>query len=924
MKQLISNLLLSVLFLVGSATALEKWDFTTIRSPEKGLLSDRVKSVAVKDSLLFAATARGVCFMNLLRDYSGILEPSMLPKGILYDLCFAGDSLWIAASGGIGAVNIRTGAADTVPSSVSGITSRSKCVASFGDEVWFGTDIQGAFCYNRRTGTWKRLSRNSGLISDNINAILPTADSVWFGSAENGLSLFLTQRNSFVHFNRYDGLSSNTINRIIRGYGNIFFCTPYGLTVYNQKQDDFKSYLQSNGLHDNLILTAALDGRYLWMAGMGGLSRLDLSDGKIMSLNKNDGVPDEFINDCAIFGDKLILATDGKGLCLLDKKTPEVRIDRTEYVDKKIRLYGTLFAGNKKISCQWRYHNALFPAVELNTGFTVTTTHTLDGLLAVWDLKDILDGNYVVQLSATQDKGFSNNCLFPLNTDTFDPELTLDELPLYTSRADLAVKGGFSEKNVSKILLYPNGSEAMLDQNARRFVGTVTLEEGHNLVKAVITDLNGRTMEARRTIFFNRKSVLFDMATLPGKTNRKLLPFSGTLRSSLPVRTLACYPAPALFQFDTLTLAFQGELSLGHEGDNLFILKAEDASGTVSSMKLSVTLDTKGPAFVMKDLPLFTPDSLVAIQGTVDDAAVHDATLMPGGESFHIDSIARTFHITRRLLNGLNDFVLSAIDSCGNVGQITFTVVRDLTPPVFVPPTVPELIRERYYLLEGRFIEDHIESVTAEPGAFQASLDLKRYTYSLRLTLSNGPNTFNLTARDKAGNITVLPLTLTARFGESDKAIMILREQIVGLNQELDSLKRKTGNGPSAVMVNEIVTLKREIRRLETDKEHQDQKLRRLKQTLAQKGKINTQAMAEVLADSAAQNEPPSRLIYLTRPGEQLTDIALRFYGDAEKALLLAQYNRLTPGDNLPAGTRLIVPMPVELFIAPGPEEKTR
>lgn len=910
--------------LAGDARAQDRkqWTYINTRTPGKALPSDRVRGLAVQGGVLYAATVKGIWSYNIPRDSGALLPAHPLPRGLINDIRIIGDSLWIASSGGVGVMHLRTGFTDTVPSIKSGITGEAKCITGFKDEVWIGTASQGAFFYNRASGTWGRLSKNSGLSSDNINAIMVCGDSTWFGTAENGLSLYLARKNAFVHFNRYDGLSSNGVNRILEDRGTVYLCTDYGLSSYNRRKDDFSAKYEKHGLCDNLVISALLDGQYLWTGGMGCLSRVDLATGAAVGLTRADGVPDDFITSMAVYGNLLFMATDGQGIGILNKVRPEAAVSRVEFSGRKARIYGNAFSAAEKISYRVSYYNVLIPSLSFSTGIAMMNTNLRDGLLGTWDLSGVMDGDYVVELNVKTEKDASNTCAFPVGTDTFDPELTLDPLPAYTNNGELNLKGSFSEKNVAGIRLFPGDAAASFDPATLRFSGTVTLKDGPNTVKAVITDRIGRSMEIKRSVHFSKKSIVFDLPGLPAQTNKKVVSVNGRMKSGVPVAALSIFPVPSALFFDTLTLLFRAQLSLPYEGENLFILKAEDVAGNISSQKMTLQLDSKGPEFTLPGLPAYTPDSVITVSGALSEFPVDEMLIMPGSMPVKPDPATGKFSFQRHLRPGRNDFTLSAFDRAGNLGQKQLSVVLDVMKPEIVPPAVPSMVRERYFVLEGKYNEDNLESITAEPGAVRAELSPRDYSFSVRLTLNNGDNLFTLVSRDKAGNTSSLKITVPARIGESDKAVMILRERIASLEREVDSLKRTGLESSSALLVGEMVTLKKEIARLQGENGRITGRLETVRKALSSDGKINPRALAQSLADSAGPVAPGARLIYLTRPGDRLRDIALRFYGDAEKYLDIAHYNRILDFENLKPGTRIVIPVSGEMLVGPEGEPK--
>lgn len=776
-----------VLLGILSGMVFPQWSY--IKAPEKGLSSNYVRALAVYHDLLFAATDQGVTCISLTKDSSGVLNKAGLPKGVLTDLETVGDSLWIGATGGVGIYDLKKNVLSLISSEKSGIQNAVKCITPTETEVWLGTDGGGAYVYSRLSGEWSRYSKNSGLVSDNLRAISIVEDTLFFGTNALGLSLYSRKSDSWSQVTRYEGLSNNNITAIIPDRDRLFVCTYHGLTIFRKGFEDVQVRYKDNGLFDDMILTGIRDGRFLWLGGMGGLTGYDMMQDKMTVYNSAQGVPEDFITALAVYGNQLYIATDGKGIAVLDKGVPSARIDQVLFKGRTGSVLGNGFTLNGKTETAFSFYSPLASGVRFTKG--LKSQGNRDGLLASWDLNGVIDGTYVLEMAVKTDKGLENSYSISVNTDTFDPELMLDEPPAYVNSNRLNLQGSFREKNVARILCYPGPADAVIDYAKRQFKATVDLAPGRNTVRAVIFDKSGQSMEVRRSVLYSNKGVVIAVMDAPSVTRERRLTIQGRIESDVPIKEMSLFPGSQAVTFDNTLHVFKALLSLSNEGENLFILKASDLCGNTASQKVSVTLDETGPEIRLSPLREFTADSLGIIQGNASDPNLQEISLLPGGAPLATDSLVKNFTFKPRLREGENTFVITSADKLGNLSQKTVTLIRDMKKPELAKPDLPFIVKEPFFTLTGRYDEDNLAGIRIEPGGVEATLCERTASYTARLKLENGENDFIIAAVDKAGNRNTLAVTINAKIDNADKAVQVLREQIKTLEQTIDSLKKR-------------------------------------------------------------------------------------------------------------------------------------
>ena len=891
--------------------AQEKW--ACYRAPDMGLPSNFVKSLERVGDVLYAVTDQGICYMSLTKDSSGILDTNAVPPRFAREIRRIGDSLWIAGAG-ICVMDLKNGTISRLSERTTGINSPVQSITATGSEIWFGPLDAGAFLFHRGTGKWQRISTNSGLVSNRINDILAEGDSIWFATADKGLALYVRDQDKWVSFNYYDGLSNNAVNRMMKAEDRIYLCTNYGISIYDKKIEDFLNKYETNGIADNTVISCAQDGQYMWFGGMGGITRYDCRTGAIEKMTESDNVPLEFISSLAVYGNYLYVGTDGRGLARLDKGAPSACIDQVELTGKEVKIFGNAFTVRGESSYKIMYAAAAFPDMQFGKGVQLLGSNIKDGLLAIWNLDKVLDGRYVIELSVKSDRTSVNSFTYLLDTDTFDPELALDSIPACTNKKTLPISGTFREKNLAKIILTPGNVMANSDLMKKQFAGTVSLAEGKNIVRVIIYDMAGRSTELRRTVVYSEKLLDFDIPALPASTNKRTISITGMVTSVSPVKEFRIMPNAGNVTFNNTTGAFSAQLSLLADGENMFVASVRDSAGNTATRKLTIVFDNQGPDLQLTRVPLYTTDSAITISGTMNDGSVKKITLTPGNIAVAVDPATGAFVHFQKLRNGKNNFTIAAADSVGNQSQVAFCVTRDVIPPQLASLILPQTVNTPLYTLAGRVDEQNIESIIVEPGGFLAALSPDSLSYTVQLPLKNGTNRFTVTAKDRAGNTAVLRTAINANLGEGDKIILLLRNEIASMQKTVDSLQRLSGNGP-AISFDEMLSIKDDLSRLASEKADLLSRLEYLKKELGSGKTPDTRGLISTIEQGSYTQISKGKIIYTARKGDTLKKIAVRFYGNAEKYLFLAQHNNLADADTLAPGTRIEIPVTGDIYI---------
>ncbi|MBL8993508.1 MAG: hypothetical protein JNM63_09225, partial [Spirochaetia bacterium] len=182
------------------------------------------------------------------------------------------------------------------------------------------------------------------------------------------------------------------------------------------------------------------------------------------------------------------------------------------------------------------------------------------------------------------------------------------------------------------------------------------------------------------------------------------------------------------------------------EGSNAFQITAEDSGHHSAIANATYILDSTPPALsiVSPAAGLITSAAQIRIQGTAFDFYFKELKL----NGTTVPVLGGSFDETVSLATeGPNVFTLEASDFAGNKTTKTVTVLRDTTTPVFsgITPTEGSYVKTGTLSIAGSLTEANpdVLSINGAAGAFP-----------FNVSLSEGNNSFELLARDKAGNET--------------------------------------------------------------------------------------------------------------------------------------------------------------------------
>jgi len=168
------------------------------------------------------------------------------------------------------------------------------------DELLIGTYNNGLFRYNKNTKEiiqYKYKNQKNNL-SDNLvyDILYDSQERIWVAT-NNGLNLLEKDADKFKIYRKVKGdinqLASNTTRVLFEDSQKRIWIglVGGGIALYNDENDSFKNYLESDGLSSNTVIGILEDntGR-IWVSTHNGISIINPATDDIFVLTPNDGI----------------------------------------------------------------------------------------------------------------------------------------------------------------------------------------------------------------------------------------------------------------------------------------------------------------------------------------------------------------------------------------------------------------------------------------------------------------------------------------------------------------------------------------------------------------------------------------------------------------------------------------------------------
>ncbi|MGZ7078550.1 MAG: Ig-like domain-containing protein, partial [Thermoanaerobaculia bacterium] len=375
------------------------------------------------------------------------------------------------------------------------------------------------------------------------------------------------------------------------------------------------------------------------------------------------------------------------------------------------------------------------------------------------------EGTHNLSVVATDEVGFSNDpATASFAIDLTPPNITFtDPAPNSTvSSVMIAISGTADDAQTITI----GGRPAGVNTAAKTFtLSDVALVEGRNEFPAIAVDAAGNRSTPTLVVFLDTRPPDLTVTSPAPDACIDATAVTVTGNASDPninsVRVTVGDSAPVPATLDTATGAWTVTVGVPTEGKKQITVEAADVSGHTISSSRSITIDRTAPSIDVRDsgssftaVTVNRPVALFVRATDADPAVVLTSTL--DGTAYASGTSIGT--------EGHHKLVVSATDCAGHRSDRTIDFTIDLTAPTIrnLDPANGSTVGTTPSAITGSTDTDAI-SVEVSGTQLRATPAADGTFTIASVPFAEGPNHFNLIARDQAGNSSSLNYTVTVK-----------------------------------------------------------------------------------------------------------------------------------------------------------------
>ena len=355
-------------------------------------------------------------------------------------------------------------------------------------------------------------------------------------------------------------------------------------------------------------------------------------------------------------------------------------------------------------------------------------------------------GSNTITVTAEDDAGNISAAVRTVILVTQGPSLTIVSPAdgFITNETGILVTGTVSDSVAQVSSVTVNGVAAAI--SGTTWSATVPLAEGSNTLTAVAANQVGLTTTATRSVTRDSTAPVLTITAPTDNlvTAAQSITVSGTISDDGTV-TVTVNGEAAVLSGGT----FSASVPLTG-GANTITVKATDAAGNVTTSTRTVVRATQGPSVTITSPAegFITGQTSILVTGTVSDSVAVVSGVTVNGVTASVSG--GTFSASVPLAEGDNTITVVGTNHVGLSTTKTVSGIRDtISPSISITaPTAGQMVEEATFTVTGTVSDEHLSGVTVNGTA--AAVD--GGTFSLEITLTEGPNSITATATDTAGN----------------------------------------------------------------------------------------------------------------------------------------------------------------------------
>lgn len=394
-----------------------------------------------------------------------------------------------------------------------------------------------------------------------------------------------------------------------------------------------------------------------------------------------------------------------------------------------------------------------------------------------------LAGTNTIAVTAIDAAGNSASAQVAVYYDVNAPLLTLNRVATPTNAASAVISGVVepAEAGATVSVTWPQSAPATSAVSADgSFSITVPLSEGPNLFSVAATDGFGNVSAPAQATIVRDSSEPTITLSAPAVTATPDIRVSGTagevlsdLRYSLDGGATVSVPVAG-------DATFAAAANLASEGIHVLTFTAIDAAGNFASKQATVKYDAEAPFLTILDIPPFTGDGRVAVEGTAEPGST--VTVKVDGVVAGVFPVASggagafAGEVQIAGSDGEKAIGITAQDpSTGLSSEVRHIVTLDTTAPTITVNPVDAATSQASVTISGSASEI-ISALFLNDVPQIAGADAK--SFSIDVPIVAGENTFTIDITDRAGNTASTQVFVTGMLPSSPEPALLAESAV--------------------------------------------------------------------------------------------------------------------------------------------------
>ncbi|MGZ9585608.1 S-layer homology domain-containing protein [Paenibacillus marinisediminis] len=336
------------------------------------------------------------------------------------------------------------------------------------------------------------------------------------------------------------------------------------------------------------------------------------------------------------------------------------------------------------------------------------------------------------------------------------PVLRVNDLPAVSTNETITISGTVTDKNDSYPTVYLNDEKLYVASYNGAFSQEVKLKEGVNTFTIRATNKAGKSSKVTKSIEFSVGAPVLQVKA-PDVSKLKEVTITGSVSDKND-----SYPTVYMNGEKLYVAGYDGSFSETvtlKDNENTFVFKAVNKIGKETTVTKVIKYVPGGPVLQVNDIPATTTSNTITISGSVSDDNDSRFTVYLNDEAIISNSYYNSFSKEVTLTEGVNTFVIRAVNSAGLSTSVTKTITFTVEGPALVVGYAPETTTNPEFTLTGSVTDKNDSRPQLYLNDVLINVDWNG-SFSKKVQLKEGANVFTFTAANKLGKTTTVVKTI--------------------------------------------------------------------------------------------------------------------------------------------------------------------